>query len=343
MKKIGVIGATGYTGSELVRILLGHPEVEVSVITSESHQGERFSDIHPGFRGIADHRLVSADAVEEYGLDLVFLALPHCVSMDFVKNHWHAGFKMIDLSGDFRLSSAGVYEHWYGTAHTFPAGIDAAVYGLPEINRDAIRDARLVANPGCYPTTAILGIAPLVGANVIDPESIIVDSKSGVTGAGVKPKPTTHFCNVNDNFSAYGLKNHRHTVEMEETLAGFANLDVTLQFSPHLLPVDRGILSTIYLQPKASVSDQELADRYNDFYSGEPFVRIRTCPPSLKDVRGSNYCDIYVTYDERTGRIIVVSVIDNLVKGAAGQAVHNMNLMCGFDETQGLSTVPLRP
>lgn len=343
LKRIGVIGATGYTGSELVRILVGHPEVEVSVITSESHQGDRFSDIHPSFLGAADHRLVSAENVGEADLDLVFLALPHCVSMDFVKAHWQARFKIIDLSGDFRLSSATIYERWYGTAHTFSAGIDAAVYGLPEINRDAIQGARLVANPGCYPTAAILGAAPLIEAGMIDTGSIIIDSKSGVTGAGVKPKPATHFCNTNDNFSAYGLKNHRHTVEIEETMAHIAERDVTIQFTPHLLPVDRGILSTIYLHPKAAVSDLELTDLYTEYYSGGPFVRIRSTPPALKDVRGSNYCDIYATYDDRTGRIIVVSVIDNLVKGAAGQAVHNMNLMLGFDETSGLSAVPLRP
>lgn len=343
MKRIGVIGATGYTGSELVRILLGHPEVEIAVITSASHQGKRFSDIHPSFRGIADHRLISVTEIGDHDLDLVFLALPHCVSMNFVKEHWDARFKVIDLSGDFRLSAATVYQQWYGTSHTFPAGIDAAVYGLPEIRRDDIRGARLVANPGCYPTSVILGTAPLVGAGVVDAEAIIVDSKSGVTGAGVKPKPTTHFSNVNDNFSVYGLKTHRHTIEMEEALSGMANRAVTVQFTPHLLPVDRGILSTIYLHPKISISERELADRYTDFYSGEPFVRIRETPSSLKDVRGSNYCDIYATFDDRTERIIVVSVIDNLVKGAAGQAVHNMNLMLGFEETLGLTTVPMRP
>jgi N-acetyl-gamma-glutamyl-phosphate reductase len=343
VKKIGVVGATGYTGSELVRILLGHPDVELSVITSASHQGERFSEIHPSFRDIADHRLVSAGSVEEHDLDLVFLALPHGVSMAFVKDHWQAPFKIIDLSGDFRLSSEAVYEHWYGTPHTFAEGIDAAVYGLPEVNRQSIQEARLVANPGCYPTSVILATAPLVGAGVIDAHAMIVDSKSGVTGAGVKPKPTTHFSNVNDNFRAYGLKSHRHTVEMEEALAALSGSEVTVQFTPHLLPVDRGILSTIYLQPIRGVNENELIERFREFYSEEPFVRIRSFPPSIKDVRGSNLCDIHATFDDRTGRIIVVSVIDNLVKGAAGQAVHNMNLMFDIEETCGLTATPLRP
>jgi len=317
--------------------------VEVSVITSESHHGERFSDVHPSFRGIADHRLVPAKAIEDMDIDLVFLALPHRVSMEFVRDNWHRGFKIVDLSGDFRLSTASVYQQWYGTTHLFPAGIESAVYGLPEINREAIQNARLVANPGCYPTSAILGIAPLITSEVIDPDAIIVDSKSGVTGAGVKPKPTTHFCNVNDNFSAYGLASHRHTVEMEEALAGIADDAVTIQFTPHLLPVDRGILSTIYLQPNRSIDGPGLTRIYTEFYASESFVRVRPTPPSIKDVRGSNFCDVHPTYDDRTERIIVVSVIDNLVKGAAGQAVHNMNLMFGFEETLGIRALPMRP
>ena len=255
---------------------------------------------------MADFRLVPADSVGDDDLDLVFLALPHCVSMDFVKGRWDGDLRIIDLSGDFRLSSAAVYERWYGTAHSFASGIDAAVYGLPEVNREEIRNSRLVANPGCYPTTAILGIAPLIAQGRVDPKRIIVDSKSGATGAGVKPKTATHFCNVNDNFAAYGLKNHRHTPEIEESLARIGGCEVTVQFTPHLLPVDRGILSTIYLQPVSHIDEPGLRDLYNEFYSGEPFVRIRETPPSLKDVRGSNFCDLYPSFDDRTGRIIVV-------------------------------------
>jgi N-acetyl-gamma-glutamyl-phosphate reductase len=342
-KSIGIIGATGYTGSELVRILNNHPEVEIKVITSESHQGELFSDIHPHFQCIADHPLVSADAIADYDLDLVFLALPHGVSMDYVKKFREADFKIVDLSGDFRLSAPAVYEEWYGKTHVFPEGFEKVAYGLPELYRESIRKAALVANPGCYPTSAILGTAPLVDTQLIDTSSVIVDSKSGVTGAGIKAKPSTHYSNVSDNFKAYALKSHRHTVEIEEHLSKVGGADATVQFTPHLLPVDRGILSTIYTQPASEVSEAQLFEVYQDYYAEEPFVRLRKSPPSIKEVRGSNFCDIYVTYDERTGRIITVAVIDNLVKGAAGQAVHNMNLMFGMEETAGFLAVPLSP
>jgi len=342
-KRIGIIGATGYTGSELVRILNNHPETEIVVITSESHQGKRFSDIHPHFQGIADQELVSAERIGDYELDVAFLALPHGVSMGFVKQMEGAGFKIIDLSGDFRLRSPQVYEQWYGKPHQYSAGFDRAVYGLPELYREAIRAADLVANPGCYPTSAILGAAPLIDAGLIDPEAIIVDSKSGVTGAGVKAKPTTHYSNVSDNFKAYGLKHHRHTVEIEENLSEIGARDATVQFTPHLLPVDRGILSTIYTTPLSEITEAQIRGVYADYYAGEPFVRLRRMPPTLKDVRGANFCDLYVTYDERTNRIITLAVIDNLVKGAAGQAIHNMNLMLGLEETSGFTAVPLNP
>lgn len=342
-KQIGIIGATGYTGSELVRILHHHPEVDIVAITSESHRGKQFSDIHPHFQGIADQELVSAGQIGEYELDAVFLALPHGVSMTYVKDLAATGLKIIDLSGDFRLSTPEVYEQWYGQPHQYRAGFDRAVYGMPELYREAIRTADLVANPGCYPTSAILGAAPLIDAGLIDTESIIVDSKSGVTGAGVKAKPTTHYSNVSDNFKAYALKTHRHTVEIEENLSEMGAEEATVQFTPHLLPVDRGILSTIYSTPLSEIENNQLRDLYADFYAGEPFVRLRRSPPSLKEVRGSNYCDLFVTYDERTNRIITLSVIDNLVKGAAGQAVHNMNLMLGLEETTGFTAVPLNP
>ncbi len=342
-KKIGIIGATGYTGSELVRILINHPEAEIVAITSESRRGERFSDIHPHFQGIVDQELVSAEQIGDYELDVAFLALPHGVSMDYVRKMETAGFKIIDLSGDFRLSTPQVYEQWYGKPHRYRAGFERAVYGLPELYREAIRTASLVANPGCYPTSAILGAAPLIDAGLIDSQTIIIDSKSGVTGAGVKAKPTTHYSNVSDNFKAYALKNHRHTVEIEENLSEIGAQDATVQFTPHLLPVDRGILSTIYTTPLPEITETEVRNVYADYYDGEPFVRLRRTPPTLKDVRGSNFCDLYVAYDERTNRIITLAVIDNLVKGAAGQAVHNMNLMLGLEETCGFTAVPLNP
>ncbi|MCB9288076.1 MAG: N-acetyl-gamma-glutamyl-phosphate reductase [Lewinellaceae bacterium] len=344
MIKTGIVGATGYTGSELVRLLYNHPEVDIRIITSESRKGERFSDIHPHFQGLADYELQSADKVPEEDLDAVFLALPHGVSMDYVKKFAGTGLRMIDLSGDFRLSAPDVYESWYGKEHTFPQGFKKAVYGLPELHRDEIRNSRLVANPGCYPTSAILGLAPLVKNNIIIPGQVVVDSKSGVTGAGVKAKPTTHYSNVSDNFKAYGLKRHRHTIEIEEQLSGLSsNGTMQLQFTPHLLPVDRGILSTIYTQPREGVTENQLKALYADFYKTHPFVRLRPEPPALKDVRGSNFCDLFVTYDERTNRIITLAVIDNLVKGAAGQAMQNMNLMFGLEEETGFVAVPLNP
>ena len=342
-KRIGIVGATGYTGSELVRILHQHPSVEIVAITSESRAGERFSDVHSCFQGIADQTLVPADQIGDFRPDLVFLALPHGVSMDFVKKSEKRSFRIIDLSGDFRLATADIYEQWYQQKHVYPEGLEQAVFGLPELFADAIRDARLVANPGCYPTGAILGVAPLLSKQLIKTGPVIVDSKSGLTGAGVKPKAVTHFSNVNDNFKAYNLKRHRHSIEIQGILDRVAGTDTTVQFSPHLLPVDRGILSTIYSQPSRRVTDEEIQQAYLDFYRDQPFVRVRKQLPSVKDVRGSNYCDIYSTYDDRTGMIITVSVIDNLVKGAAGQAVQNMNIMFGRDQTEGLGMAPLSP
>ena len=342
-KKIGIIGATGYTGSELVRILTNHPDVEITMITSESRSGELFSDVHPFLQGIADQKLVSINQINEYELDLVFLALPHGVSMDFAKRFKDRSFKIIDLSGDFRLSSQKVYEEWYNLDHIYPEGIEKAVFGSPELYFDEIKAARLTANPGCFPTTAILGLAPLLANKLIDTNTIIVDSKTGVTGAGIKAKSVNMYSNVNDNFKAYGLKKHRHTIEIQGILNRVSGKDTLIQFTPHLLPVDRGILSTIYARPTEKIDNKKLKELYASFYANAPFVRLREQEPSIKDVRGSNYCDLFVTYDERTNMIIVISVIDNLIKGAAGQAVQNMNIMLGLEEAKGLNLIPLNP
>ncbi|WP_299528810.1 N-acetyl-gamma-glutamyl-phosphate reductase [uncultured Lutibacter sp.] len=342
-KKIGIIGATGYTGSELVRILTNHSDVEITMITSESRAGELFSDVHPFLQGIADQKLVSINQIDEYKLDLVFLALPHGISMDFAKRFKDKPFKIIDLSGDFRLSSKEVYEEWYKLNHIFPEGIEKAVFGSPELYFDKIKDANLIANPGCFPTTAILGLAPLLKGNLIEEDRIIVDSKTGVTGAGIKAKTVNLYSNVNDNFKAYGLKNHRHTIEMQGILDEVSGKETRIQFTPHLLPVDRGILSTIYVRPTEHMDENKLKALYKDFYANAPFVRLRNQEPAIKDVRGTNYCDLYVTYDQRTNMVIIISVIDNLIKGAAGQAVQNMNIMFGLDETKGLNLIPLNP
>lgn len=343
ISRVGIIGATGFTGMELVRILSRHPDVELSVITSESKTGMKYSDLNPQFRGICDLHLQSAGDVEEGDMDFLFLALPHRVSMDFVKEKKKWKIPIVDLSGDFRLNDAATYEKWYDKKHVIPEKVGKAIYGLPELNAEAIKSADLIANPGCYPTSSILPLAPLIVHKLIDPTHIIVDAKSGVTGAGAKSKAVNHFCSANENFMAYGLKTHRHTIEIQQTLEGLLGSDIRLQFTPHLLPVDRGILSTTYSRPDSAISDEDLLVLYREFYKGQPFVRMVETPPAIKQVRGSNYCDIYVTYDERTGNIITTSVIDNLVKGAAGQAVHNMNLRMDFDIRAGLDYIPLQP
>ena len=342
-KKIAIIGATGYTGSELVRILTNHPDVEITMITSESRTGELFSDVHPFLQGIADQRLSSINQIDDYDPDLVFLALPHGVSMDFVKRFKDKSFKIIDLSGDFRLNSCEVYEEWYKIKHIYPDGIKKAVFGSPELFYNEIKNASLIANPGCFPTSAILGLAPLMAAKLIETDPIIIDSKTGVTGAGIKAKPVNLYSNVNDNFKAYGLKNHRHTIEIQGILDRISGKNTVVQFTPHLLPVDRGILTTIYGRPTKETDEITLRNQFEEFYSNAPFVRLRKQAPAIKDVRGTNYCDLFVSYDERTNMVIIISVIDNLIKGAAGQAVQNMNIMLGFDETTGLNLIPLNP
>lgn len=343
--KIAIIGASGYTGSELARILIHHPQVEIVAITSESHAGKKFSDLHPQFQHILELPLITAEEVEAVEPDVVFLALPHGVSMEFVKKWQASAAKIIDLSGDFRLKDPEVYKEWYKKEHTFPEGFDGAVYGLPELHKEQVKKAKLVANPGCYPTASILALAPLFIKGLIQPGSVVIDAKSGTTGAGIKHGPTTHFSNVNDNFKAYGISSHRHTIEIEEQFQGSNSQEVRIQFTPHLLPVDRGILVTAYatLHAPGEMHQEKLTKLFTGFYQDKPFVRIRKQAPALKDVRGSNYCDIYPFWDDRTQRVIVVSVIDNLVKGASGQAIQNMNLMLGLDETLGLKQVPIQP
>ncbi|MGA7836824.1 MAG: N-acetyl-gamma-glutamyl-phosphate reductase, partial [Ignavibacteriaceae bacterium] len=251
--------------------------------------------------------------------------------------------RIIDLSGDFRLSSKAVYEQWYKKEHTFPEGFDRAVFGIPELYEDKIKDAKLVANPGCFPTGAILALAPLISNNLIDKKKVIVDSKTGVTGAGVNPKLVTHFPNVNDNFKPYGIKTHRHTIEVQEQLSIIGKKDVTVQFTPHLLPVDRGILTSSYTIPLKEIAEDELKTIYTSFYSDSVFIRIIEDLPELKNVRATNFVDIYPAYDIRTNNILVFSAIDNLVKGAAGQAVQNMNIMLNLKQETGLKQVPVRP
>jgi N-acetyl-gamma-glutamyl-phosphate reductase len=341
--KVGIVGATGYTGSELLRLLIRHPDVTIEFVTSESQTGKKISDIHPHLLDISDIKLDSVKNIANYQPDLIFLALPHGVSMSFVKEHGLDKFITIDLSGDFRLPSKEIYEKWYEKKHSAEQYFGQAAYGLPELYRHKIRNARLVANPGCYPTSSILPLTPLIKYGFVNTSGIVIDAKSGVTGAGAKAKPGTHFPELFGNFSAYKLGGHRHTPEIETVIHGYTGFQTEVLFTPHLLPIDRGILTTTYSTPKKKVTKEEVEELFYSVFEKEHFVRVVDQPPLLKHVRGSNYCDVHVTYDERTNKIITVSTIDNLMKGAAGQAVQNMNIIFGLIESTGLKQIPLNP
>jgi len=343
MMKVGIYGASGYTGQELLRLLLRHPGITVAAVTSRRYRGKAVAELYPVFADLTD--LVFMDATPEAFAELaevVFLALPHGVSMSVAPGFLAAGCKVIDLSADFRLRDAGVYEQWY-QAHSAKDLLSRAVYGLPELYREKIACTALVANPGCYPTSVILALAPLLRAGVIDPETIVIDSKSGVSGAGRTAQVGSLYCEVADGFKAYKVAEHRHTPEIEQELSVLSGRQVTVSFTPHLVPMSRGILSTIYA--RVNGAEPDLSELYQDFYRNETFVRL--CPPNqypaTQYVRGSNYCDIGCKYDPRTGRLIVLSAIDNVVKGASGQAVQNMNIICGFPEQTGLMVVPFFP
>ena len=345
MIRAGIIGASGYTGVELTRLLSRHPRVEIAVATSRQYAGKMISEIYPSLAGVTG--IVWEDVVLENlvdRVDVLFTAVPHQTAMDIVPRFLEAGKKVIDLSADFRIDDPAVYEEWY-QPHTATEYFEETVYGLPEINREKISKARLVANPGCYPTSIILGMAPLLQEGFVDVSTIIADSKSGTSGAGRSAQVGTLFCEVTDGFRAYKVGGHRHTPEIEQELTKLAGQDITISFTPHLLPVSRGILSTIYSSLVKKCSQEEIDSLYNNYYSDEHFVRV--CKPgtfpATQNVRGSNFCDVAAKVDPRTGRIVVLSVIDNLVKGAAGQAIQNMNLVYGFEENLGLETVPLFP
>jgi N-acetyl-gamma-glutamyl-phosphate reductase len=346
MIKVGVYGASGYTGQELLRHLLRHPEATIVAITSRRYAGVPLADVYPVFQGLTDLTFMNASPAEVARLaDVVFLALPHGISMTVAPAFLAAGKKVIDLSADFRLRDAAEYERWY-ERHTAPALLAEAVYGIPELYRETIRKAVVVANPGCYPTSVILGLAPLLKVGWIDTASIIVDAKSGVSGAGREPQVTSLFCEVNEGFKAYKVGGqHRHIPEMEQELARIAGCEIRISFTPHLLPVNRGILSTIYGSLRPDATADELTDLYRRHYQDEPFIRI--CKPgafpNISSVCGSNFCDIGVTVDKRTKRVIVLSAIDNLIKGAAGQAIQNMNLICGCSEEAGLTGISCFP
>lgn len=344
--KVAIIGATGYTGAELVRILTRHPQVELVALTTRSYAGKSFWEVYPHLYQY------SQLTCEEMNLphlldaaDVIFIALPHGHSMPVALEAAGRGKKIIDLGADFRLVDHRVYEKWYKVEHSARELLQDAAYGLPEVNREKIRGASLVANPGCYPTSAVLALAPLLKNGLVDTGSIIIDSKSGVSGAGRGLSLGTHFCEVNENFRAYNVAIHRHTPEIEQELGKLAGKDITVSFTPHLLPITRGILSTVYAGLAAPLSQEEASDLYLDYYRDEFFVRVLPAGllPQIKWVAGTNHCDLGVTVDPRTGRVVVVSAIDNVIKGASGQAVQNMNIICGLPEETALAGPGLYP
>lgn len=338
MIQVGIIGATGYTGVELTRLLVEHPQAKITVVTSEKSAGNRYSEVFPAFQGIFDQTLEAFQAAEAAKkIQVAFLCLPHQSAMEAAFQLRERGVKVIDLSADFRLKSAKEYETWY-EKHKHPEMLKEAVYGLPELYREKIRPAKLIANPGCYPTGAALAVAPLIKEKMIVLGSIIFDSKSGVSGAGRTADTANLFSEVNEGFKPYKVGKHRHTPEIEQTLSDLAGERVWVTFTPHLVPMDRGILTTAYAKPLRKWKTGEILKAFREFYKNEPFIRIKPegIFPNTRDVRMTNFCDIGAVYDERTDRVILLSAIDNLTKGAAGQAIQNFNLISGIEETTGL-------
>ena len=346
MIKAGIIGSTGYAGQELVRLLMQHPDVEIVWYGSRSYIDQQYADVFQNMFQIVDAKCMddNMDALAD-AADVIFTATPQGLCASLVNEDVLNKVKIIDLSADFRIKDVAVYEKWYGIKHKSPFYIKEAVYGLCEINREDIKGARLIANPGCYTTCSILTCYPLVKEGLIDPNTIIVDAKSGTSGAGRGAKTANLFCEVNENMKAYGVATHRHTPEIEEQLGYAAGYPITINFTPHLVPMNRGILATAYASLKEGVTEEQIRAAYDKYYANEKFVRVLkpgVCPET-RWVEGSNYVDVNFKVDPRTHRVIMMGAIDNLVKGAAGQAVQNMNLAFGLDESTGLNLVPMFP
>jgi N-acetyl-gamma-glutamyl-phosphate reductase len=346
VRRVAVAGASGYTGVELLRFLVQHPAVRLVALTAETHAGQPIGQVFPNLKGFVDLTCRPLDtAALASEAEFVFLALPHKASMTVGADLVNRGVRVLDLSADFRLKDAAGYPTWYGFDHAAPTLLREAVYGLPELHRDAIATARLVAVPGCYPTSAILGLSPLLAHGLVDAETIVIDSISGVSGAGRKPELPTHFSEANESLKAYGVAKHRHTPEIEQELSGVAGRPVTVTFTPHLAPLTRGILTTITARLARPQTTADLLAVCRAFYQDRPFVRVldEGRLPETKHVLHSNLCDIGMVADARTGRVVVVSAIDNLAKGASGQAVQCFNLMAGLDERAGLWVPGLFP
>ena len=346
MIKAGIIGATGYAGGELVRILTGHKDVEIKWYGSRSYIDKKYAEVYQNMFQIIDDKCMD-DNMEALAdeVDVIFTATPQGLCASLVNEEILSKVKIVDLSADFRIKDVATYEEWYKIQHPTPQFIPEAVYGLCEINREAVKKARLVANPGCYPTCSTLSIYPLLKEGLIDPGTIIIDAKSGTSGAGRGAKVDNLYCEVNENIKAYGVANHRHTPEIEEQLSYAAGQPVLINFTPHLVPMNRGILITAYASLKKEVSYEEVKAAYDKYYANEKFVRVleKDVCPQTKWVEGSNYVDVNFKIDPRTKRVIMMGAMDNLVKGAAGQAVQNMNLMFGLKESEGLELVPMFP
>ncbi len=335
MTRIAILGATGYSALELIKILLRHPHAQITTLTSRQEGNPAISSIHPALANRIDLRCedLSPEEVAER-TDCIFSCLPHGLTSKIVPQLLRPGKRVIDFSADYRLDSEEVYRHWYEEPHHDPQRLGQAVYGLPELFREQIISAPLIANPGCYPTSAILALAPFLKAQLIDPQDIIIDSKSGVSGAGRVPKLNTHFPECNESVSAYNVGRHRHTPEIEQVLSKASGTEVGVIFTPHLIPMDRGILTTTYSRPREPVSEETLFDVLSSFYADQPFVRVVRHLPGTKDTRDTNFCDVAVRVVR--GRILTISCLDNLIKGAAGAAVQNFNLIYGYPETMAL-------
>ena len=346
MIKVGIIGSTGYAGVEIVRLIMQHKDAEVVWYGSRSYIDKKYADVFANMFEIVDEKCLD-DNIEELAdkVDVIFTATPQGLCSSLVNEEILNKVKIIDLSADFRIKDVATYEKWYKIEHKSPEFIDEAVYGLCEINREKTKGARLIANPGCYTTCSILSIYPMVKEGLIDPKSIIIDAKSGTSGAGRGAKVPNLFCEVNENIKAYGVGTHRHTPEIEEQLGYAAGEEVLINFTPHLVPMQRGILVTAYANLKKEVTYEEVKAVYDKYYKKEQFIRVleNETPPETRWVEGSNYVDVSFKIDERTGRIIMMGALDNLIKGAAGQAVQNMNIIFGLPENEGLQQVPMFP
>jgi N-acetyl-gamma-glutamyl-phosphate reductase len=345
MIKVAIAGASGYTGLELVRLLTTHTQVKITAISSEKYQGQMLADVFPSFGGFSDLQFTPLTPSIAADCDILFLALPHTTALDQMPAFLQQSCRVIDLSADFRLQSQDTFQQWYAVPHTQSEALEQAVYGLPEIHRERIKTAKLVANPGCYPTSVLLALLPILTTDWVNADSIIADCKSGVSGAGRKLALVSLFSECNEAVSAYALGTHRHTPEIEQEISTFLGQETKITFSPHLVPMTRGMLATVYINLKKELALSELEQKYREYYVNEPFVRVLnsgTCA-NTHTVVASNFCDIGLAIDARAKRIIITAAIDNLVKGAAGQAIQNMNIMLGLDEKTALDSPGIFP